>query len=83
MSSSYWLIKGVIAIIVGLPIVLRPSLITERVQQRMKEGDDRYFEEQRSYQTYRLWEKPGRIRIVAIGLTCLGCHSLLRGLQIF
>ena len=62
------------SIILTLPCIIMlvwPERQARAVEERIKAGEDRYFEEQRTYRAYPSLSNPRRIRLVgAIGTVC-------------
>lgn len=59
-----------------------PQMAARRVEKRMRCGDDRYFEEQRSYRAYAILRDPRLIRmragfVLVLLLLSLGLHYYL------
>lgn len=54
-------------------LVLWPSRHVAAVERRMAEGDDSYFEEQRSYREWAFLRDPKRLRLMGVAgiLACL------------
>jgi len=46
------------------------------VERRIEKGDDRFFEEQRSYRAYPGWKKVQNRRVLGIFLLCAGITLL-------
>lgn len=66
------LIYFMLLTLAGLSSALWPSRRARAVEKRMLEGDDRYFEEQRSYRSYPWLRDPRRIRVIGIITTVIG-----------
>ena len=62
------LLYGIMATLPCLAMLLWPHRQARFVEKRMAEGDNRFFEEQRTYESYPWMRDPKRIRIVgAVG----------------
>jgi hypothetical protein len=66
------LVHYILGIIAGLTMFFWPNRRAQAVEQRMREGDDRTFEEQRTYRAYPSMRDPRRIRIIGGICTALG-----------
>ena len=66
------MIPGVIAIVTGSIAYLRADHTADRIRTRMSEGDDRFFEEQRTYRSYPILSNPRRIRASGVALVMVG-----------
>lgn len=65
------LLYGIIVTLMCASMALWPDRQVRRVKRRIKEGGDRYFEEQRVYQSYPTLTNPKRLRLMgAIGTIC-------------
>lgn len=67
---------AVIALFGGAWMAFRPQRQVDKVEKRIAEGDDRYFEEQRSYAAYPKLRDPRSVRLkgqilVGIGVALL------------
>jgi hypothetical protein len=74
------LLYGIIFTLPCLIMVIWPDRHARAVEKRVAEGDDRFFEEQRSYRAYPSTRNPRRIRIAGIiGTVCglIFCASQL------
>jgi hypothetical protein len=66
------LITYILATFAGFTMLFWPNRRAQAVEQRMREGDDRYFEEQRTYRSYPSMRDPRRIRIIGGICTVVG-----------
>ena len=54
-----------------LAMFLWPNRRAQAIEERIKAGDDRSFEEQRTYRAYPYLRNPRRIRLIgAVGTVC-------------
>ena len=65
------LIYGILLTLTGLSMALWPTRRTDAVEKRILEGDDSFFEEQRSYRAYPFLRDPQWVRRVGV-LTVIG-----------
>ncbi len=54
-----------------------PQVTARQVQKRMRAGDDRFFEEQRTYRAYAILRDPRLIRLRAAVVLALGLLALI------
>lgn len=66
------MIFGILIIFSGLGPLFRAQHIIKAVDQRIEQGDDRYFEEQRSYRAYPPIRNPNLIRLGGAALVAMG-----------
>jgi hypothetical protein len=67
-------VTAAIAILIGLGQILGADRRARAVERRVAAGDDRYFEEQRSYRSYPSLRDPAALRrsgFVTVGLGLL------------
>ena len=66
------LLYGIILTLPCLIMAIWPNRQAQAVKKRVAQGDDRFFEEQRTYQAYPSLKDPKRIRIAGIVGTICG-----------
>jgi len=66
------LIFGIVITLSSMMAAFWPDRRASAVEERIAKGDDRFFEEQRTYQAYPSMRDPKRIRIVGIIGTVFG-----------
>jgi hypothetical protein len=65
------LMYGVILTLPCISMLLWPGRHASKVEERIKEGNDQYFEEQRAYRSYPFLRDVKRIRLAgAVGTVC-------------
>ena len=65
------LLYGVILTLPCVAMLLFPNRQVRRVEERMTAGDDRFFEEQRTYRSYPYLQNASAIRTLgAVGTIC-------------
>lgn len=65
------LIYGIVMTLSCLSLALWPHKRAQTVETRIAQGDDEFFEEQRSYQAYPWLRDPKRLRIAGVvGTVC-------------
>jgi len=65
------LIYGIVITLCWLSLALWPHKRVQTVETRIAQGDDEFFEEQRTYQAYPWLRDPKRLRIAGIiGSVC-------------
>jgi hypothetical protein len=68
--------SAIVAIVLGIAYIVRPTWKRNMVERRIEKGDDRFFEEQRSYRSYPGWKKVQNRRVLGIFLLCAGITLL-------
>jgi hypothetical protein len=66
------LVYFIVATLGCLSLALWPHRQARAVEARIKEGDDDYFEEQRTYQAYPWLRDPKRLRVAGVVGTMCG-----------
>ena len=75
------LLYGVIITLISVIMLLFPNRRVRRIEDRIAAGDDRFFEEQRTYQSYPHLRSVRATRIIgAVGTIC---GVVLCALQIY
>ena len=65
------LVYGFLLTLVSASMLLWPNRGARAAEQRIRAGNDSYFEEQRTYRAYPFLAQPRRIRIAgAVGTAC-------------
>jgi uncharacterized protein YjeT (DUF2065 family) len=68
---------AIVSIVLGIAYIVRPTWKRDQVEKRIADGDDRFFEEQRSYQTYTGWKKVKFNRLIGGLMVCAGIVALV------
>ncbi len=63
-SRDYTLWQATFGAIVGSVAAFAPGSIVRRIEKRMREGDDRYFEEQRELRSYPILRNRIALRVI-------------------
>lgn len=75
------LIYGIVVTLSFLWLALRPDRRSKAIEARIAQGNDAFFEEQRSYQAYPCMRNRKHLRIVGIIGTV--CGLILCGLELY
>ena len=67
---------AIIAIILGIAYIVKPTWKRDIVEKRIAKGDELFFEEQRSYQVYPGWKNTKHRRVLGIFMLCGGITLL-------
>lgn len=60
------------SVVLGVAYMIKPTWRRDQVEKRIAEGDDRFFEEQRSYQAYTGWKSVKFNRLLGAIMACTG-----------
>ena len=70
------MIVGWVAVALGIVTFWRAEQTARQVREQMADGEDRFFEEQRSYRAYPFQADPKKLRVIGILLMLMGIAAL-------